>query len=112
MLTVRILILLFLCLEGACEAIEDATMHPSLKRSFIEYDSECEFPLQNLPWGVFSTADNVSERHLRFRKNTHAHSVVRENTRARSIVRAAIHWARFTLTIAVVGSGPSDVAVF
>ena len=42
----------------ACAA-NTATMHPTLRRSFIEYDSDCEFPLQNLPWGIFSTADNV-----------------------------------------------------
>lgn len=34
-------------------------MQPSLRRSFIEYDADCEFPIQNLPWGVFTTAANV-----------------------------------------------------
>lgn len=37
-------------------------MHPTLRRSFIEYDSDCEFPIQNLPWGIFSTADNEQPR--------------------------------------------------
>lgn len=30
--------------------------------SFIEVSPDSDFPLQNLPYGVFSTADNVSFR--------------------------------------------------
>ncbi|XP_041460201.1 fumarylacetoacetase-like [Lytechinus variegatus] len=30
--------------------------------SFIEYGSECNFPIQNLPYGVFSTASNGKQR--------------------------------------------------
>ena len=29
-------------------------------KSFIEYSAQCEFPIQNLPYGVFSTSDDVS----------------------------------------------------
>ena len=28
--------------------------------SFVEYSADCDFPIQNLPYGVFSTAGNVS----------------------------------------------------
>jgi fumarylacetoacetase len=31
-------------------------------KSFIEYGPECEFPIQNLPYGIFSTADNERPR--------------------------------------------------
>ncbi|NP_001164364.1 fumarylacetoacetase [Nasonia vitripennis] len=31
-------------------------------KSFIEYSPQCEFPIQNLPYGVFSTADNPKKR--------------------------------------------------
>lgn len=31
--------------------------------SFIEVSPDSDFPLQNLPYGVFSTADNVSFAH-------------------------------------------------
>lgn len=37
-------------------------MQPTTFRSFIEYDVDCEFPLQNLPWGIFSTADIAQPR--------------------------------------------------
>lgn len=30
-------------------------------KSFIEYSSQCEFPIQNLPYGIFSTTENVSK---------------------------------------------------
>lgn len=30
-------------------------------KSFIEYSAQCEFSIENLPYGVFSTADNVSQ---------------------------------------------------
>ncbi|XP_033115548.1 fumarylacetoacetase-like [Anneissia japonica] len=30
--------------------------------SFIVYDKDCHFPIQNLPYGVFSTADNAQHR--------------------------------------------------
>lgn len=30
--------------------------------SFIEFDSNCSFPLQNLPYGVFSTSDDEQHR--------------------------------------------------
>lgn len=29
-------------------------------KSFVEYDPDCEFPIENLPYGIFSTRDNVS----------------------------------------------------
>lgn len=29
-------------------------------KSFINYSPDCEFPIENLPYGVFTTADNVS----------------------------------------------------
>ncbi len=28
-------------------------------QSFVNYDSNCEFPIENLPYGIFSTKDNV-----------------------------------------------------
>ena len=28
--------------------------------SFIEYSADCDFPIQNLPYGIFSTAADVS----------------------------------------------------
>ncbi|XP_076240373.1 fumarylacetoacetate hydrolase [Calliopsis andreniformis] len=31
-------------------------------KSFVEYSSECEFPIENLPYGVFSTASNPQKR--------------------------------------------------
>ncbi|OXA55554.1 fumarylacetoacetase [Folsomia candida] len=31
-------------------------------KSFIEYGPECEFPLENLPYGIFSTTDNPKPR--------------------------------------------------
>ncbi|KAL3287596.1 hypothetical protein HHI36_002065 [Cryptolaemus montrouzieri] len=31
-------------------------------KCIIEYDKYCEFPIQNLPYGVFSTADNPTHR--------------------------------------------------
>ncbi|XP_071789348.1 fumarylacetoacetase-like [Asterias amurensis] len=30
--------------------------------SFIKYDQTCDFPIQNLPYGVFSTAENAQHR--------------------------------------------------
>ncbi|XP_071445905.1 fumarylacetoacetase [Hetaerina americana] len=30
--------------------------------SFVKYSSDCEFPLENLPYGVFSSADNANHR--------------------------------------------------
>lgn len=30
--------------------------------SWIEYEATCEFPIQNLPYGVFTTADNTTPR--------------------------------------------------
>ncbi|XP_033625007.1 fumarylacetoacetase-like [Asterias rubens] len=32
------------------------------KMSFIKYDQSCDFPIQNLPYGVFSTAENPQHR--------------------------------------------------
>lgn len=29
-------------------------------KSFVEYSSDCDFPIENLPYGVFSTKNNVS----------------------------------------------------
>lgn len=39
-------------------------MHPNdpRLRSFIEVKADCDFPIQNLPYGVVSTADNPSPR--------------------------------------------------
>lgn len=34
------------------------------KQSFVDYSSSCDFPIENLPYGVFSTKDDV-----RFMKN-------------------------------------------
>eukprot|EP00002_Diphylleia_rotans_P037578 TRINITY_DN840_c0_g1_i8.p3 TRINITY_DN840_c0_g1~~TRINITY_DN840_c0_g1_i8.p3 ORF type:complete len:108 (+),score=11.56 TRINITY_DN840_c0_g1_i8:637-960(+) len=34
----------------------------STLRSFVEYDATCDFPIQNIPYGVFSTAANASPR--------------------------------------------------
>lgn len=34
----------------------------SLVKSFIQYDQDCEFPIQNLPYGVFSPAIDVAPR--------------------------------------------------
>ncbi|XP_059485882.1 fumarylacetoacetase [Neocloeon triangulifer] len=31
-------------------------------KSFVSYSSDCEFPIENLPYGVFSTADNSTPR--------------------------------------------------
>ncbi|XP_058792315.1 fumarylacetoacetase [Phymastichus coffea] len=31
-------------------------------KSFIEYSPECEFPIQNLPYGIFSTANDPKKR--------------------------------------------------
>lgn len=31
-------------------------------KSFVDYSAECEFPIENLPYGVFSTADNPQKR--------------------------------------------------
>jgi fumarylacetoacetase len=31
-------------------------------KSFIEYSEECHFPIQNLPYGIFSSEDNLSQR--------------------------------------------------
>lgn len=28
-------------------------------QSFVNYGPNCEFPIQNLPYGIFSTKDNV-----------------------------------------------------
>lgn len=28
-------------------------------RSYIEYSDDCDFPIENLPYGVFSTIDDV-----------------------------------------------------
>ena len=33
-----------------------------MKKSFIEVSSESHFPIQNLPYGVFSTDDNQEPR--------------------------------------------------
>ena len=33
-----------------------------MKKSFIEVNSESHFPIQNLPYGVFSTKDNKTPR--------------------------------------------------
>ncbi|XP_787535.4 fumarylacetoacetase [Strongylocentrotus purpuratus] len=33
-----------------------------MSKSFIEYGPECNFPIQNLPYGVFSTASNSKQR--------------------------------------------------
>jgi fumarylacetoacetase len=30
--------------------------------SFVEYSADCDFPIQNLPYGVFSTAGNDRHR--------------------------------------------------
>ncbi|KAK0163062.1 hypothetical protein PV327_006773 [Microctonus hyperodae] len=32
-------------------------------KSFINYSPDCEFPIENLPYGVFTTADNV-QKHI------------------------------------------------
>lgn len=29
-------------------------------QSFINYTPDCDFPIENLPYGVFSTSDDVS----------------------------------------------------
>jgi len=31
-------------------------------KSWISYDAECDFPIQNLPYGIFSSASNASPR--------------------------------------------------
>ena len=31
-------------------------------RSFIKYGQECHFPIQNLPYGIFSSPDNLNPR--------------------------------------------------
>lgn len=31
-----------------------------IMKSFVEYSSDCDFPIENLPYGVFSTKNNVS----------------------------------------------------
>ena len=33
-----------------------------VEMSFIEVSAECHFPIQNLPYGIFSTASNVRGR--------------------------------------------------
>eukprot|EP00121_Abeoforma_whisleri_P016695 Awhi_evm1s15308 len=30
--------------------------------SFVSYSADCEFPIQNLPYGIFSTSDNATQR--------------------------------------------------
>ena len=31
-------------------------------KSFIQYDMDCHFPIQNLPYGIFSSSENSSRR--------------------------------------------------
>lgn len=30
-------------------------------KSFVKYEKFCDYPIENLPYGVFSSTDNVSE---------------------------------------------------
>lgn len=40
--------------------VHDVTVNP--KMSFIPTSPECHFPLENLPYGVFSTESNVCQQ--------------------------------------------------
>ena len=31
-------------------------------KSFIQYTEDCHFPIQNLPYGIFSSSENKSPR--------------------------------------------------
>lgn len=42
----------------------------STMKSFISYSSICDFPIENLPYGIFSTKDEVSRIKLHHRSYT------------------------------------------
>ncbi|XP_072020166.1 fumarylacetoacetase-like [Amphiura filiformis] len=54
------------CCTRVCEIHSKQTPKVGRKRkaimSFIQYNKDCDFPIQNLPYGVFSTADNAKLR--------------------------------------------------
>lgn len=54
---------LLLCLVGIiplCTCCSDRTQNQIRKMSFVPVQNDSDFPLENLPYGVFSTATNVS----------------------------------------------------
>ncbi|CAB3370795.1 Hypothetical predicted protein [Cloeon dipterum] len=59
-----LLLLLFLVFISSPAQLpeEDLTNFPDKMKSFISYPSDCEFPIENLPYGVFSTDANPTPR--------------------------------------------------
>ena len=31
-------------------------------KTFIDYHEDCHFPIENLPYGIFSSSDNIAPR--------------------------------------------------
>jgi len=55
----------FFCHSNRCLSVcvlsRSKPVHLLLDMSFIEVAADSHFPIQNLPYGIFSTKDNVSD---------------------------------------------------